>query len=83
LNLGRYIQTRTGDLYDVKVWKYYLNYILIAKWRKFGVNVKLSTGKQLLASVYYIIYFALKKDNKNENMDLLLYRAHDKEWRDF
>ena len=44
LNLfGRYIQTRTGDLYDVKVWKYYLNYILIFNWRKFGVNAKLST----------------------------------------
>ena len=43
LNLfGRYIQTRTGDLYDVKVWKYYLNYILIFNWRKFGVTVKLS-----------------------------------------
>ena len=57
--------------------------MLIVNWRKFGVNVKLSTEKQLLASVYYIIYFALKKENKNENMDLLLHRAHDKEWKDF
>ena len=38
MNIGRYIQTRTGDLYDVKVRKYYLNYILRFNWRKFGVN---------------------------------------------
>ena len=41
--IGRYIQTRTGDLYDVKVRKYYLNYILRFNWRKFGVNEQLST----------------------------------------
>ena len=41
---GRYKQTRTADLYNVKVCKYYLNYIFRVNWRKFGVNAKLSTA---------------------------------------
>ena len=36
-------QGSEGKFLYVKVRKYYLNYILRFNWRKFGVNVKLST----------------------------------------
>ncbi|AUX88369.1 hypothetical protein C3F34_19970 (plasmid) [Acinetobacter sp. ACNIH2] len=41
---GRHIQTRTGDLYDVKVRKNKLKQLLNLIWRKNGVNTELSTG---------------------------------------
>ena len=50
MRLYVYKKVKDGsDHYNlIMVRKYYLNYILRFNWRKFGVNVKLSTGKKYL-----------------------------------